>query len=381
MPQDIVLEIPFPARINPHTEAVLVRHMEWLKAAGFLSSDENIERYLTWRLVELAGRFYPDALEDDLVLGAQGQAFFFFFDDLFDSHLGESPAAAYRICYEMAALARQSPDSTWIKPSFPLARLWLDHWCRAQEGMSAAWRERAARHWEDFFLSYVTEAANRKSGALLGTDQYLKLRRLAIATEGVLDTAERCGRFEAPPEIHQSMSILEIRDITAEVVVLANDLHSLEKDQVNGELNNAILLLRSERSYSQDEAVREVRDMVHKRIARFQQLGHEIYRLCDDFALSAEQRAGTRRFLEVNRACMRGNYDWGRTTDRYSKVGIQHVKRSPRIEDTVAHTTERRPENIRLHTRQVAPAAVGSNPRSRGSRVGGNSVSGAKPTG
>ncbi|MFF4160300.1 pentalenene synthase [Streptomyces sp. NPDC001678] len=333
------MDIPFEVRISPDVAAANARHMKWLRAEGFVTTSPNAERYLTWAVGELAGRFHPDAFGDDLELGIQGQTFYFFFDDLFDSPLGRDPLAAYELCQELAALARQSPDSSLVRPTFPLARLWLDHWERLRHGMSRAWRERAARHWEQYFLTYVTEAVNRRAGLVLDMDRYMALRRLAIGVEGVLDTAERCGGFEAPPEVHESTLIQEIREITAEVVILTNDLHSLEKDEANGEADNAVLLLRRERDCSQEDAIGLLRDMVHQRIDRFQRLTARTHELCAALGLSPRQRESTHRFLGANRALMRGNYDWSRATDRYSRIGVDYVQRSPRIEDTItAHT-------------------------------------------
>ncbi|WKU47918.1 pentalenene synthase [Streptomyces sp. VNUA116] len=340
MPQDIALDIPFPKRLNPYVEVARARNEHWLVSTGLLSSPHNVERYRTWRIERLAAGFLPGVSVNELTFGLAVQSFFFFFDDLFDSGLGEDPAATYEICHEMAALARQEPGATDVTPSFPLARVWTELWQQSQLGMSAAWRARSVRHWEEYFLTYVSEAVNRRSGTVLSMDSYMKLRRLGIGSEVVVDVSERCGHFEAPPEIHQSMAVLEARAITAEVVTLTNDLHSLEKDLANGELNNAVLLLGLEHGCSRAEAIAHVQRMVRRRTARFLQLEAEADRLCDVFGLTPEQRENTRLFLDTNRACMRGNLDWSNDTGRYSEIGVSHVNRSPRIEDVVARTAE-----------------------------------------
>lgn len=342
MPQDIALDIPFPTKTNPRVDAVADRNERWLISAGLLSSQQNIERYRSWNIALLAAGFLPDASERELTFGLAVQSFFFFFDDLFDGALGHNPAATYEICHEMAALARQGSGfgKPVVAPTFPLARLWSSLWARAQQGMSAAWRARTVRHWEEYFLTYVSEAVNRKSGTALGMDSYMKLRRDGIGSQVVLDISERCGHFEAPPEIHQSMCMLEVRDITAEVVTLTNDLHSLEKDQANGDPNNAVLLLSREHSCSQDEAIARLQQMVRRRTLRFRQLVDEVDRLCDAFGFSGEERENTHRFLDANRACMRGNYHWSNISARYSDVGVLHVIRSPRIEDVIAQTVD-----------------------------------------
>lgn len=339
MPQDAPLDIPFPTPINVHARTAVAPHVSALVSEGFLTSAENTARYRSWRLTELAARFYPDAALEDLVLGARGQAFFFFFDDLFDSHLGEDPAAAYQVCRRMAALARHTPGCAPAEPAFPLARMWLDLWEGLREGMSVHWQERAARHWERYFLSYVTEAADRATAVVLDLDAYLRLRRRSIGTDGVLDTAERCGRFEAPPEVHESTWIRELRGLTAEVVTLTNDVHSLEKDLANGEANNAVLILQRFHRCTEREAIAQIRTAIGDRTRAFERLASQAGRIGDALRLAPAQRDATLRFLDANRSCMRGNYDWSRHTPRYSPVGVRHVEDAPRIEDAVSRIT------------------------------------------
>lgn len=336
--QDIDLDIPYEPRTSPDMDTARARNLDWLTSAGLITSEENKTRYLTWELADLAARFYPNALGEDLELALQGQSFVFFFDDLFDSPLGKNPAVSYAICHEMAALARVDDTAGAAEPSFPLAHVWLDHWSRAKRGMSAAWRARAARNWQRWFLSYVAEAMDRKSGTVLDIDRYMQLRRVAIGADPVLDTAERCEHYEVPAHVHESTCMWRMRDLTSEVVTLVNDLNSLEKDAVNGEPNNIVLLLRRERPGTMDEAVLTVQAMIRKRIERFEELAAEAERLGEALALSAREREAVARFVDTNRACMRGTYDWGRRSGRYDQMGIEYVKRSPRIEDLVAST-------------------------------------------
>ncbi|WKX70665.1 hypothetical protein [Streptomyces sp. XD-27] len=334
MPQDIALDIPFPSRISSDAPRARALNLEWLTSERLLTSQENVDRYLSWNLSDLAGRFHPDAVGDDLVLGLQQQTFYFFVDDLFDSYLGDDPHSAYSLCHELASLARQRST----RPTFPLAEVFLDLWARSCEGMSHAWRERAARNWEQFFLSYAAEAANRRSGAVLGLEVYMKLRRISIGAQGVLDLTERCGHFEAPAEVHESSCVREMRDLTAEIVILTNDLASLEKDEANQEPNNTVLLLSLERRISRDKAIECLRNMVRERMARFAAQARAAEQISDLLPLNRRQRRGVARFIAANRTVMRGNYDWGRFSRRYDRSGVRNVRRSPRIEDRVSTT-------------------------------------------
>lgn len=72
MLQDISLDIPFPSRIHPGEPQARERNIDWLVAEELLTRAENVARYRTWCLSDLAARFHPDAVttEDlDLALG------------------------------------------------------------------------------------------------------------------------------------------------------------------------------------------------------------------------------------------------------------------------------------------------------------------------
>ncbi|WP_280380114.1 terpene synthase family protein [Nocardia wallacei] len=335
MPQHIALNLPFPQRISPDVETVSAQHVDWLTGSGLLNSRANIDRYREWHLDELAGRFYPDAVTDDLALGLQGQCFFFFFDDLFDGAVGTAPAETYEICHSMMLLSRGRPLSTLPIRDLPLAHIWRDLWRRCKDGMSRSWTTRAAIHWQQYFQSYVSEAVIRTTGRILSVDDYLAARRHAIGTDGVLDFAERCQRFEAPPVLHATIYFQQIRAITADVVVLTNDLHSLEKDEANGDPNNLILLLAGEHKVSRSAVVRRLQEMINRRLSRFADLTHIVEDVCGAVALESTGQTHTQRFLAAAGACMRGNYDWSRRTNRYSAIGIKHVQQSARIEDKI----------------------------------------------
>ncbi|GAA0491053.1 hypothetical protein ACFQ2B_32980 [Streptomyces stramineus] len=358
MPQDFEVDIPFPPRISPDVPGARQRNVDRLVSEGLLTREESVARYLGWDVAQLAGRFHPSATGDDLDLGLQQQTFYFVFDDLFDTCLGEEPARAYALCHQMAALARH--DGT-ARPAFPLAEMFVDVWNRSKQGMSDAWRRRAGFNWEHFFLSYVTEAVNRMCRTVLDLASYIRQRQVAIGSRGVLDLVERLSRAEAPPELHESSCFQHMRDVTADVVTLTNDVASLEKDEANQEANNAVLLLCLERGVSRQKAIGAVQHMISERVAHFHVLSAESMRMCGLLGLSPEQRHAVERFIDGNRAVMRGNYDWSRNNERYSEEGVERVRASPCIEDRLTRTPagpHRPAAHVRHHAGSTEPGAT-----------------------
>ncbi|GAA0380318.1 terpene synthase family protein [Streptomyces blastmyceticus] len=363
MPQDLDLDIPFPPRISPDVAGARQRNIDRLVREGLLTREENVARYLSWDVAQLAGRFHPEAVGEDLDLGLLQQTFYFVFDDLFDTCLGEEPDHAYRLAHRMVSLVRRDGTGRPQRPAFPLGEMFVEVWSRSRKGMSDSWCRRAALNWEQFFLSYVTEAVTRASRTVLDIDTYIRQRQIAIGSRGVLDMVECLARVEAPPEMHESSCFLQMRDITAEVVTLANDVTSLEKDEANREVNNAVLLLCLQRRISRQEAVDTVRDMIRTRLAHFQVLSAEALRLCGVLGLSSRERGAVERFVDGNRAVVRGNHDWTQSNGRYSRQGVEQVQKSACLEDRITETPlGPHPHRAALTTDPFGPGTAATRP-------------------
>ncbi len=337
MPRDIELDIPYPPRISPDTPQARVRNVEWLTRNGLLTTQDNVDRYLEWDMAQLAGRLFPDAYGEDLDLGVLEQTFFFFLDDIFDGDVGKDPAQADALCHYLVAMVRPPGGSAPVRPPFPLAGVLSEILKRSRDGMPDAWIARAGRGWENHFLIYVTEAADRRSGPARSLDAYMERRRISIGLSPTLDLAESIEHFVPSPALHESTVLKQLCGVAAEILTLTNDAQSLEKDEANGD-DNMILILARERGLSRDEAIEAVPDMVRTRIAQFEELALDSMRACSAITDSADEWAALMRFVQSNREIIRANYDWGRRTDRYGARGVEQVHRSAKINDRITET-------------------------------------------
>ncbi|WP_411129225.1 terpene synthase family protein [Streptomyces sp. x-19] len=275
-----------------------------------------MRRHESARYAELAARFYPDATGADLDLGVDLMSWFFVFDDLFDGPDGEDPARARALVSStMEALRRPAGPS-----AAPVVRAFADLWQRSREGMSAAWRRRAAEHWCAYLQGYVTEAAHRHRGRMPTVEEHLRLRRETIGVHPTVDLAERIGHFEVPWRIHAAPWAAEMRAIAAEVDTIHNDLCSAEKEEARGEIHNLLLILERREHRTRAEGVEEMRRMIRSRTERFLVLESRLPSLCDSFRLTEAQRAAVFRFADALRAVMRGDYDWAERSGRYTSA-------------------------------------------------------------
>ena len=312
MPQGVILHIPFPRRKSPDAERAHRVHLGWPRSHGLLPDARAVRRHLMGSYADVAARFHPTATGDDLDLAVDQQSWYFLFDDLFDGPAGTDADRVRELTGDVAAAL----DGSGV-PRHPLARAFADLWARSITGMSAVWRARAAADWRAYLGGYVDEALARGGRRLPRFTDHLALRTHTIGALPVLDMAERVGHYECPARALDSSLVDEMRRLAVEVVILDNDIVSVEKEDAVGDVN-LVLLLESERGCSRAEAVDRMCVMVAERSDRFVALERELPALAHGLGLDGGERAALERYdRDALRTLMRGAYDWDQQAERY----------------------------------------------------------------
>lgn len=311
MPQGVELHIPFSSRRSPDADRAHGVHLAWPRSFGLLPDERSVRRHLMGSYADVAARFHPTAVGDDLDLAVDQQSWFFLFDDLLDGPVGTEVHEVREIIGDVATTLN-GPGA----PGQPLARAFADLWARSITGMSEVWRTRADADWRAYFGGYVDEALHRTGQLPRFTDR-LALRRRTIGALPVLDMAERVGHYECPARALGSSLLEAMRRLAVEVVILDNEIVSVEKEEALGDVN-LVLLLERERGCSRTETVLRMSEMVAQRSDRFVALEREIPKLADDLGLNDEERVALERYdRDALQTLMRGAYDWDQRAERY----------------------------------------------------------------
>ncbi|MEE1939947.1 terpene synthase family protein [Streptomyces sp. TRM 70361] len=317
MPQDIDFFLPFDTGSNPDTDRAREHHIAWAHGRGLVRSTAALHRYRSWLLPELAAYAYPDVTGPDLDLVTDAVCLGFPLDDQFDGPLGRQPAQAARLTGELAAIAYREPGA---RPALdvPIVTAYADVWRRSAEGMSPAWRRRAADNWARFFRAYVAEARNRRHRVALDEDSYVRLRRRAVGTASCFDLIERAHHFELPPAVHGGAELRELNRCAGDVVFLCNDVHSVEREEARGDPHNIVLVRQRTTGCSRQRAVAWVRELVRERVERFLEVrAHAEGQCAARWGLDA-RRSDLTRYLDGLCAWMAGNQAWGVASARYA---------------------------------------------------------------
>lgn len=324
MPQDIAFHIPLPSRQSPDHSRADADQLRWPKAHGLINSDAAATRHLRGSYAHLATRFYPHATGPDLDLGVDLMSWFFLFDDLFDGPRGDSPEQTKQLTDAVAsALDGALPGS-----APPIAHGFADIWQRTQEGMTAGWCARSARHWRSYLDGYIEEANSRYLDTPYETaSEYLAMRRRTIGVQPTVDLAERVGHFEVPHRVFDSNILPAMLQIAIDVNVLLNDMASLEKEEARGELNNMVMILRREHSWTKDHSVSHIQNQVSIRLEQYLLLESCLPKVADIFQLDDAERDALDSYRDdALRPVIRGSYDWHRFSGRYDAEFARDAK-------------------------------------------------------
>jgi hypothetical protein len=331
MPQNIDFRFPVPCRLSPDVDRARAHNLQWVHTQQLATGRQAIERYVSWDMAKLAAYMYPYATGDDLDLAADLMGFWFPFDDQFDGPLGRDPQQTAQVCRAMIHVVHHPQDVT--ATDLPAVRAFADMWQRSMDGMSPAWRARAAHNWEYYFACYPGEALARLSASVPSRNDYLHLRRGSSGGQTVVDMCERLGHFEVPAVAFHSPPLRTMRRIATDVPAFCNDIHSVEKEAARGDVNNLVLIVQHEQQLAMPEALRTVRDLVNQQLDAFGRLQQQIPQLTRAMGLAADERTAVDRYAETMALWMPGYHQWGVETARYSAQGVTPARTPAYPED------------------------------------------------
>jgi pentalenene synthase len=304
----------FPARINPHFDRAPAAYLPWLRSFGLFATAEEEQKHVEGRYGELAARFHPTATGPGLILAIDQMNWFFCFDDAFDGVRGDDPILAEQLVAAVAGVLDN------IGPGSPeaLARSFADVWSRSCMGMSAEWRERAARHWRTYLFAHIIETANRQRRRRLTVKEHLRLRCATVGVQPTLDMSERACGYEVPAAAFDHAHLGAMRTVITEITSIDNDVYSLAKEEAAEEPHNVILILSKELGISREQALVMATRMIDERISRFLALRDQVDEMCGALQLARAQRGDVRRYVhDALETMLRAPVDWSAVSGRY----------------------------------------------------------------
>ncbi|WP_308165872.1 terpene synthase family protein [Actinomadura sp. NEAU-AAG7] len=288
-----------------------MRHLGWAQKTGLIQGEEASRRYLDSELADLAAYIFIDATGADMDLMYDLTGWFFFFDDVFEVHPGQSPQSALTAYQQMHTILSSPPGPAPAGACTEVAAF-ADIWQRETAGMSPRWVRRAAHNWADWIRSCLTEMADRLTGTTLSLNDYLALRRHTVGMVPTLDAAQRGVHYQVPDIAYHHSHLQHLLGLAADQISLVNDLYSLEKEEAVGNTNAVHCLMRTRR-ITRDAAIQATAELANARARAFIRYAEHLPALARSLGITPAETDAVNRCVEHARLLMRAHSHWGFT--------------------------------------------------------------------
>ncbi|MFC4908066.1 terpene synthase family protein [Actinomadura gamaensis] len=329
------IEMPFEVTLNPHLPAARDGLAEWAERMGMLRAQPGVPGSGVWDAALLAGfdlalcaaGIAPDAGPDELDLGARWLAWGTYGDDYYPAVFGRSrDLAGARAMNARLGLFMPVDDGVPVPPARDaLERGLADLWPRTAGPMAPEARRALRAAVEDMLESWLWELGDHVQNRVPDPVDYLEMRRRTFGSDLTMSLA-RIGRAPAiPAEAYATGPMRSLLTSAADVGWLVNDMFSHQKEiEFEGELHNAILVVRNFFGCDQQDALRIVADLASSRMRQFQHVVmHELPVLCDDLELPNEARAAVGELVRQLQDWMAAVLHWHRNARRYGEEDLR----------------------------------------------------------
>jgi len=243
---------PFPKIVSPYAD-VLDKHVdEWLGQYSCLP-DTLKHKLSNGRFGNLAAHFFPLATYEMLIPMARWNLCFFSFDDFYGPcNLVELTGLCDHAITVLEGGNLNSNDNEIFKQMAVIREELLSF-------SNDDWMLRFVRSMKLFFegMKVDTQYSYKEIVTYPTIDDYIELREKIVATYPLLDMVEIENDYIFPDHIVNNPIIARIRQLACRLVSWSNDVLSLDKELIDHEAMNLVLVIIDEKGYSLDAAVKE----------------------------------------------------------------------------------------------------------------------------
>jgi hypothetical protein len=299
------LYCPFAPKVHPEASSVHEGSVLWARSLGMLPTEQLVRSAYKAKVGWLVARGFPTATLGGLQLAADWTVLFCILDD----YIEKLPAEAQVESYLQHLIARfrgaaNSPSED------PLALGMIDLRERFLALGPPRHFLRFADRLEELFASNVVESRNRERRQVPSVASYLELRETTIGLQVQFALAELLEGFSLSDFTREHPALQRLATRASNIVGWANDLFTYEKEIIQGEIHNLVLVLMNERRLTITEAVAQAVRLHDAEVKRFLQ---EVEQL-PSFGVA---NASVRRYVTMLTCWIRGHLDWAHDNGRY----------------------------------------------------------------
>jgi germacradienol/geosmin synthase len=317
---------PYPLEISEHLDASREQMFRWASAWGILTEGVWTERDLRdFDLPLCAAGIHPQASPHDLDISSGWLTWGTYGDDYYPRIFGRvGDVAAARASIERLKQLMPVEGVAATLPTNGMERGLADMWVRTVGEMSITDRQALHDAVGKMLDSWVWELENTRLNRIPDPVDYMEMRRDTFGSDLTKCLSRLVRGDEVPAEAYASSPVVSLVNAAIDYGWLINDLFSYRKEiEFEGELHNAVLVVRNFLDIDQDQAMALVNDLLLGRARQFEHLTAQLPALVNELGLNPKGRAGLAAYVRDLQNWIAGIENWHRGCHRYAHADLE----------------------------------------------------------
>jgi germacradienol/geosmin synthase len=323
------VEVAYELRISPFEDGARRSSIAWAKRMGFVDGVvwRNEETLRGFDFALCSASIHADATAEQLDLSTCWLTWGTYADDLFPlifnrtRDMVAAKAFCARIPLFMPLGGGADPPAV---PLNPVERGLADLWERTAGGLTPRMRQTLRRAVVDMFDSWLWELQNHVQHRIPDPIDYVEMRRATFGSDLTMNLARLSLGDVVPDSLRRTTPMLSLESAASDVACFINDLYSFRKEiQVEGELNNVVLVTRTFLACTSQRAMDTVNELITQRREQFDHMAAiDLPAVLEHLKFDSAAGEGAARYIQLLRDWMAGVLRWHRLTRRYDDPGM-----------------------------------------------------------
>jgi len=315
--------MPFSTELNPHLDEGRRNSKEWAYEMGMIGipgiSFWDEQKFDAIDTALMCALMYPKAPSAVYELTTKSNVWGFYTDGYFEARYLATRDIVGGKVFLARLLALISSDSVPIAmPANPSERGLADLWHRMTASVAVESKQQIRYALTETFESWVWQLNNQIQNRIPDPIDYIETRLKTFGFDFVMLLNQG---DKTPPELYDSPSIQSLHKAAGDVVSLANDIVSYQKEmESEGVLFNAVLVTQHFLDCDIAQAVKLVNNLLSARVREFEHIvANELPALCNDFNLDTITQEKLFGYVEQLQFMMSGLLKWYVGTSYYQE--------------------------------------------------------------
>jgi germacradienol/geosmin synthase len=283
------------------------------------------EKAAAYDLALCAAGIHPEACEEALDLTTDWLSWGTYGDDYYPAVFGRGGGlVAARAATDRLPLFMPLDMGAVPAPMSALERGLADLWRRTAGPMAPRARAEFRAAVTAMTESWMWELDNVRQNRIPDPVDYIEMRRMTFGSDLTMSLS-RIGHGGAlGPEVYRSRPVRAMEAAASDFACLLNDVYSYRKEiEFEGELHNAVLVVRKFLDCGGEEALRVVCSLMAARMAEFRYITEtQLPALYEEFGLDAAARQALDGYVRELRDWLAGILNWHEGCRRYDEESL-----------------------------------------------------------